>query len=168
VHCGIPLVDSHLTLLAARTGGRGRGSRAKTARVRELLSDPNTLMGGALCVRAQALAFTAVLPGWEELGAWRALKASEHLRRLVVVAAADHGAAVMPVTCWGRVAGLALCIPFTRCRRHLCWQRLRGQWLPVSLKCWHSCSHCATHACYRPALEQATCRPLAMPARKYL
>ncbi len=81
-------------------------------------------------MRAQALAFTVVLPGWEELAAWRALKASAHLRRLVVVAAADHGAAVMPVTCWGRVGGLALC---TRCRRHLCWQRLRGQCLPVSL-----------------------------------
>jgi len=54
-------------------------------------------------VRAQALAFTVVLPGWEELGAWRALKASAHMRRLVVVAAADHGADVMPMTCWGRV-----------------------------------------------------------------
>ncbi|KAK9846255.1 hypothetical protein WJX81_000135 [Elliptochloris bilobata] len=39
----------------------------------------------------QALAFVVILPGWEELGAWRALSASAHMRGRVVVAAADHG-----------------------------------------------------------------------------
>ena len=33
-----------------------------------------------------------ILPGWEELCAWRVLSASAHLRARVVVAAADHGA----------------------------------------------------------------------------
>ncbi|KAK9807800.1 hypothetical protein WJX72_009794 [[Myrmecia] bisecta] len=39
----------------------------------------------------QPLSFTVFLPGWEETDSWRALKASPFLRRLTVVAAADHG-----------------------------------------------------------------------------
>lgn len=51
---------------------------------------------GFCSCRMQALAFAVVLPGWEELEAWRALNASPRLRRLVVVAAADHGAPSQP------------------------------------------------------------------------
>ena len=57
----------------------------------------------------QALAFVVVLPGWEELEAWRALKASPHLRRLVVVAAADHGA--LPSLCCPSVWVLQTQVP---------------------------------------------------------
>lgn len=70
---------------------RARGVFLRKARHRPLCWRRQPVADVAF-VWAQALAFAAILPGWEELCGWRLLSASAHLRVRVVIAAADHGA----------------------------------------------------------------------------
>lgn len=77
-----------------------------------------------ICLRGQALAFVVILPGWEELSAWRVLSASAHLRARVVVAAADHGALAQTLVVAAGHQTLA---------EYVCW--LLNRHLPVNCLC---------------------------------